>query len=349
MRTVLALLAIIVPLTSAPAAQAYDQCDKLFATPDEFKAYLLKETVQSAPVKYFDKAKSIRIETERADRLIPFAAFDSQQNPIVVYPASFPPVLCRLVLTTYLAIQTNSDLLKEPARDAGRCIAANRPRETCIRDYAKDLEQRYRAAFAKEVDRSKRIAYGITLDAIGQLAKHEFAHHLLDHPKKVRDGAIARIDAEFEADFYAVLIGVQTGQAVSAMYYFFSPLEAMEDNAPETRSSDYESASCRATNINDVTGAFGLAPAVLLDAVRGGGAYFSNTPPDYIRTVAQELAQQKTPQPSADSCGRLAAVVLSGSHEELKRLTAMVAEYADILPVPPEKKDKRFGEGLSDP
>lgn len=348
MRTVLALLVVTLPLISPSTARAFDRCDTLFATPDELKTFVLEEGVQSAPVKYFAKAKSIRIETERDGRLIPFGTFDSQRNPIIVYPAIFPPVLCRLVLTTYLGIETDTDLLTEPARDAGRCIAANRPRETCITDYAKDLERRYRAAFAKEGEQSKRTAYGMVWSAIGQLAKHEFAHHLLNHQERIRSGEIARIDAEFEADYYAVLIGTETGEVPSAMYYFFYPLEAMEDNAPEMRSPDYESASCRATNINDVTGMFTLAPLVLLDAIKGGGD-FANSSPDLIRTIAQQLAKKDAPKPSADTCGRLAPVVLRESHEELKRLTAMVAEYADLLPVPPENKDKQFGEGLSNP
>src|SRR5258708_6809714 len=348
MRTILTLLVITVSIISATAARAFDRCDKLFATPEELKTFLLEEGVQSAPVKYFAQAKSIRIETEGAGRLLPLAKNDSRGNQIIVYPAIFPPVLCRLALTAYLAIGTNSDLLTEPARDAGRCIAANRPRETCITDYANDLERRYRATFAKEKEDERNTAYSIVSDAIGQIAKHEFAHRLLKHQERVQSGEIARIDAEFEADYYAVLNGAQTGEVPSAMYYFFKPLEEMEDNAPEMRSADYESASCRATNINDVTGVFSLTPLVLLDAIEGGGR-FTNTPSDYIRTVAQQLAKEDAPKPSADTCGRLAPVVLRESHGELKRLTAMVAEYADLLPVSPENKDKRFGEGLRDP
>ncbi len=348
MRTVLALLAITMLSIWAPAARAFDQCGKLFATSDELKTFLIEEGVQSAPVKYFAKAKSIRIETEGAGRLIPGARSDLQGNPIIVYPATFPPVLCRLALTTYLANNTNTDLLKEPARAAGKCIAANRPLETCIADYAKDLERRYRAAFAKETENSKNIAYGIVKDAIGQLVKHEFAHYLMNHRERIKSGEIARIDAEFEADYYAVLNGTQTGEVASAMYYFFNPLEEMEANAPEMKRPDYESFSCRATNVDDITGVVGIAPLVLLDASEGGGS-FPKRPPDYIRTIAQELAKEGAPKLSANTCGRLAPVVLRESRDELKRLTAMVAEYADLLPVPPENKGKEFERELRNP
>jgi hypothetical protein len=348
MRTAWVTLVITVSLISPRAAQAFDRCDKLFATSDELKTFLLEEGVQSAPVKYFAKAKSIRIETERAGRLIPYATFDGQQSPIIVYPAIFPPVLCRLGVTTFLGIQTGSDLLTEAARDAGRCIAANRPREICITDYAKDLERRYRATFAKETAGAKNLAYQIVTDAIGQIAKHEFAHHLLNHQEKIKSGEIVRIDAEFEADYYAVLNGTQTGEVSSAMYYFFKPLAEMENNAAKMKNPDYESASCRATNINDITRVFGGAELVLLDAIKGGGD-FENRQSDHIRTIAQQVAKEDAPKPSADSCGRLAPVVLREGHEELKRLTALVAEYADILPATPESKDKQRGLGLGNP
>jgi hypothetical protein len=348
MRIVLALLVITVSLISAPAAQAFDRCDSLFATPDQLKTFLVEEGVQSAPVKYFAKAKSIRIETEGAGRLLPVAKFDSQGNPIIVYPAIFPPVLCRLVLTTYLVNETNSDLLTEPARDAATCITGGRSSETCITDYANDLERRYGATFAKQEEDHKNVAYGIVRNAIGQIAKHEFAHHLLSHRERVSSHEIAQIDAEFEADYYAVLNAAETGEAPSAMYYFFYPLKAMEANAPKMSSLNYESASCRATNISDVTGVFGIAPRVLLDAI--SGVHFkNNNSPDLIRAIAEQLAKKEAPTPSADTCGRLAPGVLRESQEELKRLTAVVAEYADVLPAPPDSKDDQSGLGLNNP
>lgn len=346
MRIVATALAIAISVVHPFKARAFDRCDTLFAAPGALKQFLLKEGVYAAPVKYFAQAKTLRIDTDGGDRLIPFVRFDAQGQATLVYPSTFPAVACRLALATYLGFETTRVPMTEAANESGQCIAANRPREDCIKAYAKDLERRYQASFAKLPDDKKGVAYQIVSDVIAQVAKHEFAHRLLNHAERTRSGKIARIDAEFEADFYAVLNGTQTGEIESAMYYFFDPLAEMEDHAPGLKTPDYESATCRAINIDDLTGLFGLSPMALLDAVQGGGR-FANTPPDYIRTVAQQVARQ-TVKLSTDTCGRLAPKVLRETLTELVQLTAIVADYADILPAK-SPADRQSARPLDNP
>jgi hypothetical protein len=348
MRTIRALALIVAACVSPPAASAFERCDRLFASPDELRDFVFDQGARNAPMKYFERAKSVRIDiTSEPGRLIPVATFDRERRPVIVYPSAFPALLCRMTLATTLVLDGETQPADEAARDAGACITPRRPRESCLADYARDLERRYRTGFAALTEQGQRLAYTAARDALAQIAKHEYAHHLLGHAERIRSGSLARIDAEFEADFYAMLTGIQSGQLAGAMYYFFSPLGDMEDYAESLKSPDYESGNCRATNVNDITRLFGIAPQVLLDALWGGGD-FRNAKPDLVRTIAEEIERDGPPEPSANSCGRLARVVLREAHVELTSLTALVAEYADVLPATPTA-DPSGGRELSRP
>jgi tetratricopeptide (TPR) repeat protein len=320
-------------------AHAFDRCDRLFGSNDELRTFVFEAGVRYGPKKYFDKARSIRIRIDqRSGKIFPSAEFDSDRQPVIVYPAAFPPILCRMALATYLVLDSDDwQPAAEAASAAGNCVLSGKPREICLKDQARDLERRYRAKFAALPTGKQQVAYGIAFAALGQIGKHEYAHHLLGHWDRIASGSIARIDAEFEADFYAVLNGIQTGENPGAMYYFFDVLADMEAQSEAMRSPDYESGECRATNINDITALFGIAPMILVDFADGGGKFRNLTPEVELPKIARELAERAAPKPSPKSCGRLSEVVLREAHAELASLTALMAEYAHVLP-------KRRGE-----
>jgi hypothetical protein len=349
MRSALGCAVIATSLLSPLAAQAFDRCDTLLGNRDELREFLIERGVRAAPVKYFDHARSIQIDIDGAGRLIPFTKHDRQGRPVVVYPLGFPPVLCRMALATFLELTGESASLAEAARAAGICMVARGGSPTCITEYARDLEQRYRARFAGLAASEQELAYGIATDALGQVAKHEFAHHFLRHAERIPSLRIAPIDAEFEADFNAILNGAQAGEAPSAMYYFFNVLAEMEHHASALNTPSYESAACRATNVNDITKLFGAVAMLLLDTVEGGGRVTLSDPTLAFRTVAEDLVSKAAPTPSPESCGRLNRIVLREAHFELTRLAALIAEYADYLPRRPGATDLQKGLGLTEP
>lgn len=344
MRLAGASVVIAIAGLSSFQARAFDQCDGLLAAPGELRAFVVENGVRNAPMRYVDQARSIGIETEAPDRLIPVARLDAQGNPVIVYPSAFPSVLCRMALATFLEVEGEWRPFAVAARDAAIC-ASRRPRDTCLVEYAKDLERSYRASFQALSAPAQKLAYELALDSLGQIAKHEYAHHLLRHAERIQSGGLARIDAEFEADFYALENAAQSGQAPSAMFYLFKPLADMESYVEAPPSPDYESGSCRAANVDDITGLFGTAPIVLLDAVYGGGQLREETAD--LPALAAELARQAPPVPDAASCGRLAPLVLREAHAELVRLIALVAEYADLLPATWTETEAAGGLGLS--
>src|ERR1700704_3107982 len=107
-----------------------------------------------------------------------------------------------MVLATFLVLDgDDSEPFEAAARAAAVCIGPGRLRDACLQDFARDLEQHYRTSFQGKDNQSQRTAYSLVTDALGEIGKHEFAHHLLGHAERIRSGSIARIDAEFEADF----------------------------------------------------------------------------------------------------------------------------------------------------
>jgi hypothetical protein len=332
------VLAIAAIYMSPVEARAFERCDKWFASTDELRTFVFERAVRTAPKKYFDEARSIRIDIDidgRSGKIFPVATFDSDRRPVLVYPAAFPPMLCRMALAFYLANMDGQPAagaaITEAARAAGKCVLSGKPREICLQDYARDLERRDRAKFAALPASHHATAYGIALEALGQIGKHEYAHHLLRHFDRISSGSIPRIDAEFEADFYAILNGAEAGEFPGAMSYFFEVMAYMEAQSEAMRSPDYESGDCRATNIRDITNVFGLT-SMNLARFAFADRELKLTPEVELPKAARELAERGAPKPSENSCGRLSGVVLREAQVELASLTALMAEYVHLLP-----------------
>ena len=344
MRLFWALAVTIAGWMPLDAAYGFDRCGTFYAAPGVLRALLVDKVVRNTPMKYFAQANAIRLEIDSQSGLIPHATFDP--DAVVVFSPAFPPLLCRLALATFLELLDKIEPMKQASHAAYDCRASTRQFDDCLVKYGNDLERLYRADFTALNQHLQHNAYEIALDALVQVGRHEYAHHLLRHRDRNTSGELARIDAEFEADFYAVQNGVQTGEPPPAMFYFFEPMARMEGALAES-TPDYESSRCRATNADDITGVFGLAPELLLRVVRGE-AQPSNAYSD-LRKIAAELARKPPPSPNPQSCGRLAASVLRQAHGELTTLTALVAESADLLKPSPATGDPYNGLGLNSP
>lgn len=328
------LTAVFLIIGSWPVmASAFERCDGAYTSPAQLRQMLVEHGVHGAPVAHFENARAILIDTDASPAgLIPHAGWDSDGGAVIFYPAAFMPMLCRFALATFLV---NGDADWRPfavaARDAGQCIDATADRDRCLLSFGRDLEQGYRADFAALEDRAQSLAYQIFTEAGAQIAAHEYAHHLLDHRRRIEAEGLARIDAEFEADFYALQNAAQNGTVVSAMFYFFKGLADVESYSKSLDTPDYESGACRAINVDDIARLFGITPLVMLDAVDGGGVRLRLATPDLLANVAAELAQSPPPQPDPEGCGRLQGTVLREAHDELRRLVTLLAEYDGIL------------------
>jgi hypothetical protein len=160
---------------------------------------------------------------------------------------------------------------------------------------------------------------------------HEYAHHFLDHFDRIAGGQIERIDAEFEADFFAIMNGVQHGEPVSSMYYFFAALADIERHTDALVTPRYESGTCRALNVENITGVIGVAPIIIMNVAYGGQYSFSTLDVSDVTAYRDELFGSGV-QPLHDgSCGRIAESVLSEAFLEMRTLYDRVAAESTIL------------------
>jgi hypothetical protein len=263
--------------------------------------------------------------------LIPFAT-EQQGAKIVVLPMAFVRLACQLSLATYLKVENvQSEGLERAARTAAACLDVGSPLPGCLIAFGNDLAAHYRAAFAKEPPRGRNLAFGLFHAALWQIAQHEYAHHYLEHFTRIGAKQISRIDAEFEADLYAVTNGVQAGDAVSGMYYVFDRLADVEKATTKLSTPLYESGRCRAGNVDNITAFVGIVPIVLLDAAGGGRTRLASNSPAILREIVGEHFGGSVPTLKAGSCGLIARVELGKTYGELKQLSARMATDAELL------------------
>jgi tetratricopeptide (TPR) repeat protein len=318
-------------------ALAFERCDELFPNPEALRKFVAARAVESAPVKYLEKARSILVTTTDPQRLMPVATFDKDRNPVIVYPSTFPPFLCRIVIGNYLDIESdnqsqNSSQLQSSAHGAAECIASKRSHEECLTQFGLDLEKQYRDAFHALDDQKRATVHALVMTALRQIVQHEYAHHLLNHVQRIGSGTLARIDAEFEADYYAIMQSIQLGELPFSMGYFFRPLSEMENFL--TTASTYESSACRLTNAYLFQDALGFLPLHLVGAIKDDqrvGTIRERGVPSVLRSETEELQKRGAPALNDRSCGRLSPVILRESYFELSSIAVLIAEYADLL------------------
>ena len=175
------------------------------------------------------------------------------------------------------------------------------------------------------------MAVNLARSMLNQVVMHEFAHHFLGHGGRIAAQQLSRIDAEFEADLFAVTNGAQAGETVSALYYLFSPLADVEGRTSKSSTPQYESAACRASNVENITAQVGIVPLLLADSAAGGGTYLSRNSPASARTLGKQEFARPAPGPTPETCGRIAKVALGDARQELKQLYQRMEKDFDWL------------------
>ncbi len=326
------LFAAIFVMTLAQATFAFDRCETLSNDPGKLSRELSNAAIQRSPVKYHDLARSIRLETTSPeDKLTPFAA-DQGGTKRIVFPPLFANVACKIALAVYLTIEdVQRAAFDQAAKAAAKCFDAGGTQKRCLVGFANELARRYGNAFAGMSDENKSVAFTIYEGTMHQILIHEYAHHFLDHFARIRANQVTRVDAEFEADFFAIMNGVQSAEPPSAMYYFFDALAKIEGNTQKLETPDYESGWCRSSNVESITGFTGAAPMLLVDAAFGGGYAFRRSSPSQVRAEAKRLFTGTPPALSPGSCGRIAKVALGDAFEELRRLYTRMEKDLEFL------------------
>ena len=326
------LLCAVALAACADVVFAFDQCANSFKTPAELHREISSSILSRAPAKHHALANKIKLITDDSTgALIPFAV-EQQGVKIVVFPISFPRVLCKMTLATYLIIDGHPEAdFQRAAQTAAKCIDARRPKRACLEELANELARRYQGAFNNLPAEHKLVAARIYTAALRHVAMHEYGHHFLNHFARIRSKSVSRIDAEFEADLFAILNGAQTGEPVSAMFYFFHGLAQVERRAGNVTTPDYESGACRAKNVDRITGYIGIAPMLLVDAAGGGGQHLAGNSPARMRSVLREQFSRPLPDLTRGTCGRIANVALHDALGELRPLSDRVAADAELL------------------
>jgi len=326
------LFVAILVMALAEASFAFDRCETLSHDPGKLSRELSTAAILRSPVKYHDLARSIRLETTNpGDTLTPFAA-DQQGTKFIVFPPLFANVACKIAFAEYLiADGIQRDAYDQAAEAAAKCFDAGGSQKRCLVGFANELARRYGNAFAGITPDEKEVAFSIYEATLHQIMMHEYAHHFLDHFSRIRVQQVTRVDAEFEADFFAVMNGVQSAEPPSAMYYFFNGLAEIERHTKKLATPDYESGRCRSGNVVNITGFFGVTPMLLVDAAFGGGSNFRRSSPSQVRAFAKKQSTGAPPALISGSCGRIAKVALGAAYEELKILYGRMDKDLDFL------------------
>lgn len=331
----------------ANSAQAFQECDNI-ARDSRFNERRLKTNLLNRiPVKYLLVGKHIKLEiSNRKDFLFPHA----YPGNLIVLPKDFLAMACRVVLTEYLYLKgIKLNVIKESAQEAAKCIERKNSQKKCLMDYANTQERVYTPYFEKLPGEEKRVALHIFYNAVYQILVHEYAHIFLDHFRRIKQGKLKRIDAEFESDFFAVMNGVQEAEPPSAMYYFFVSIADIQKFTHKLDSSLYESGYCRSQNVENITSVIGIEPMLIVDASAGGGYRLSRNSPKMMRQATNNRFKQPPKFTLTGNCGHLSAIVLRNAYKELKQLYDRVNVDLEYLFSKNQEKDiSRAKKYLSD-
>ena len=331
MKRLLCWLATLPLVVAAQGALAFDACN-VASDPAHLGQELRDIAAARSPVRYHKLARSIRlITTDTGDRLMPGGG-EQQNIKFILFPALFVKVTCEIALAMYLNLEgVEPDAFDQAARRAAQCRDAGGTQKTCLAGFADELDRRYSKAFKTLPAGDLQVAFGIYEATLHQIMMHEYAHHFLGHLDRIANQQVSRIDAEFEADLFAITNGVQGGEPVSAMYYLFSGLADIENYSKKSTTEDYESAFCRSRNVENIVAYLKIAPLMLVDAAMGGHAYLSRSSPSLIRTELDKQFAEPPPGLKPGSCGRIAEQTLFDTREELKQLYVRMEKDLDFL------------------
>jgi hypothetical protein len=333
---ILALMTLVV-LTLLPTAFASNVCADIGGDPDELSQTLKAQSLSRSPVKYFDAARRIEVITQTSNEALmtPYAV-NLQGRNVVYLPVQFTTLLCNVVVAEYLGIEKDqANFFDRASGDAATCLNTGVTQSVCLLRFANELSIESQKAIAalplKDQQTSRDQALAIYNGALHQIVMHEYAHLLLNHPKRLQAHQIQRADAEFEADIFAILDAIQIGEPSFAMHYFFGPIATIESRTTKLTTADYEPSACRDNNAMTIARSTGgILPMLLIDASFGGGIEFSRNSPDFIRKQGQAYLSTP-PAPASGPCGKVGNVPLQATFDELRQLYSRMEPDLDLL------------------
>ena len=326
------LFAAFFMTTLTEVAFAFDKCETFPSDPVELSHEIAARVNKRAPVKYHPLVPTIKLVTSSlGEKLSPFA--DEQQGKkFIVLPPLFAKVACQIALAQFLRIEgIQEDAFDQASKAAANCFDAGGSQKSCIVGFANELARRYGKAFAGLPVDKQQTAFGIYAATLHQIMMHEYAHHFLDHFARIKAQKLTRADAEFEADLFAVMNGVQAAEPASAMYYFFQGIADVERHTEKLATPDYESGYCRASNVDYITRFIQDGPMLLVDSALGGGYVLKRNSPSYVRSRATEVFSGALPALDTGYCGRIAKVALGDASKELRQLYGRMETDLDFL------------------
>jgi hypothetical protein len=325
------LLVLLATFLAGPA-MAFDECDRNFQDPRRLAEDARKMALLRAPVRFREMAEAIKLVVGGPESAsMPFAT-EQQGTRIVVVPKPFARIACQMSLSTFLTVGgAPPNRFDQAAHAAAKCLDTGNPMASCLSAFGSNLAAGYRDDFAEYSLEDRNVPLGIARGALWQVVQHEYAHHYLGHHAKLAAGQISRVDAEFEADLFAITNGLQSGDAPTAMFYFFDGLTQIESFTQKLSSPDYESGTCRATNVRNVSRFIGIVPILLLDAAFGGKYLVARNSPADLRGAIADHFGGASPELAPESCGRIAKAALEATFGELKRLSARMQSDAELL------------------
>lgn len=312
-------------------AYAFDVCETLGNDPEQLLRRITEKSIDRAPVKYHALARDIKIITNApSETIIPFAV-EIEDSKIIVLPIPFAKILCNLSYATFFDVEgIKSAAFNQAATSAGKCFESGGSQKSCLTQFSNNLSDQYKDLYIEQTDKVKETMRRIFYDALYQIVYHEYAHHFLDHFKRIKTKNITRPDAEFEADYFSILNATQGGQVPSAMIYFFNGLSKIEGYTDALVTPEYESAGCRAKNVANITIFTGAAPMALIATASGSGSQLERNSLTNVEAAAMPQFGNDPPR-IGSSCGKLAEEVLKKAYEELKQLYLRMSRDSSLL------------------
>ncbi len=319
---------------------AQEICNSVSANSEELKREILESVLRRTPVKYHKLANEIRIIIEDSNEsIIPTAVFVQGVKGVII-PRKFINILCSISHATYMYLEDPQNRnYDQEARVAADCLDNGNPLSNCLIGFSDQMMDKNSIAFSSLSGEEQNVAYVLFRSSLNQVMMHEFAHHYLNHFERISKNQITRIDAEFEADYFAIINGIIAADASSSMYYFFKVLADIEHYTNRLRTPDYESAKCRTINVENVVGIMGVAPLAVLDAAFGGNFVFKRNSPELLKVDIEKYLTSPMQPLDPESCGKLSKTTLEIVHQELKQFCLRIAKDSDYLLSQPEKLD----------
>lgn len=319
-----------IPKPSSTSPAVYTGCHAAIDTNEKLGEFVRREIRSRTPARYLDIADEIEATlTSNSSEIVPHV-IDNGSRKLVVVPANFAKLLCAVVYANYLAHNKDSransflsfdDILTETAA----CTSQEDP-NLCFLTMTKRLERRHAASIALLNNSSRNSLNTFYKGALAQILLHEYAHHYLNHVRRIRSRELDPFQAEFDADFLAMMTGVQAGDPPTSLHYWFGIMGHIDALRPPRTQRTHPSDQCRMANFFGIADTVDFVPIVVIETASGLG---DKLPEAMIQRIDQMLAEPlKLPE---NLCSSGPSEVLSGARAELKQLYQLLKPQRAFL------------------